>query len=108
MTKSYIKLNKQQQRDLLILDIVFSLVIIYLFNIYWAPLVFMISFAYIILNKDHALSPLELLALFGVVIPFLMHCILARYIGMGGSLIFIIPWVIVVLFAYSFVWRKTR
>lgn len=108
MKKAYIKLTRTQQRDLLILDVIFSLTVIFLINIYWEPIIFMVFTAYIILNKDHALTALELFALFGIVTPLLSYSVLARFLSMAGGLMITVPWVFIVTLIYLFGWRKTR
>ena len=81
-----IKLNKDMQRNLLILTFTFTILIIFLFNLYWAPMVFLIYTTYIILNRDKKISRKEIYGLILVKI-FLFYCIIARMYGMGPGLL---------------------
>jgi hypothetical protein len=49
-----------------------------LFNLYFAPLIFLSYTSYIILNKNKHLTRYELLGLFVFVLPFLIYCSVAR------------------------------
>ncbi len=107
MRKEHITLNKKQQRDLLILTVIATLTVVGLFNLFWAPVVFLLFTSYIILNKDHALTRYELLGLM-LVHWFLVYSIIARMFGRGPGLMVVIPLVIVSVLLYIPAWRRIK
>jgi len=102
-----VKLSREMQMYLMMDTIVVSLLIVFLFNIFWAPVLFMVVTSYFIMNKDRALTKNELLIIF-VIVFFLIYCMVARLFGRGpGILIVFIPLLVLVL-SYVLMWRKSR
>ena len=102
-----IKLDMTKQRDLTILIIVSSLVIIWLFNLFWEPIAFMLFMCYLVLNKNKALTKNELL-IAGIVTIVLLYSCIARLFGCGPGLFVILVPSIVLFFIYFLNWRSTR
>lgn len=102
-----IKLDRTQQRDLLILIVVSHLAMMFLLNLFWEPLIFMVFMSYIVINKNNALTKNELLAAC-LVVCFLVYSITARLFGMGPGLMVVVPILFVVSLLYLSIWRKKR
>jgi len=96
-----IKVNKMFQRNVLICTIVVSLAIIYLFNLFWEPVLFVIYITYIVLNKGRSITLKERIGLVCVV-GLLSYSMIARLFGMGPSLFIIVPIMIISLIV---VWK---
>ena len=101
------KVNKQQQCNLLIATFVITFLVVGLFNLFWAPLIFLVYTSWIILNKDGRLSKNELLGLI-IVKTFLFYSCLARLFSQGPALFLAVPIVFISLLAYVVIWRRTR
>lgn len=100
-----IALTRTMQRDLIVITLLATLLIIWLFNLFWAPLVFFAFTSYIILNKGKSLTKNERLGLCSVSV-FLLYSVLARLFGMRPALLLIFVPVLIILLLYGFVWRK--
>jgi len=107
MVVKTIKLNRNQQRDLLMVTVLFSIAIMGLINIFWEPMIFMIVVSYAILNKDRRITKNEMLMIAAVKV-WLFYAIIARLFGMGPGMFIAFFLVVIVIFSYVFIWRKTR
>ena len=104
MTKP-IHLKKSHERNLLMAVVITTFTVMALFNLYFSPLVFLIASSYIILNKNQRLTKNELLIEFGIVIPYLIYCIISRMAGRGAGAFTALILVFFSLMAYLIVWR---
>jgi len=104
-----IKLNMEKQRNILIVTLVTVFAIIFLFNLFWAPMIFLVYMSYITLNKNKSLTRHEFIGA-GAVGGFLFYCVIARMYGMGPGILLLILWAIMFSVLYLFWWRakKTR
>lgn len=103
-----VSIDMKQQRDLVMLDILACLLIIFVLKIYWEPLIFMVVTVYIIINKDNALTANELYASLGIVTPILIHSVVSRFYTIYCGLLIAIPWFIIVTLIYVFRWKKKK
>ena len=106
MTK-LIKLNKEIQRNMLITVFITTVAAIYLFNLFWEPMLFMLAACYVILNRDKAITSKELI-LMGGVKTFLFYSCLARMFGMAPALFITIFMVILLIVIYKIIFGGSR
>jgi uncharacterized membrane protein len=98
------------QRNLFISVVLTTIVIVYLFNIYWEPLIFMVYSSYIILNKDKSIKLGEMLG-FSLVLVLLTYAMFARLYGRGpgmlvGAIVFIIAFILCEVLSNSYMQNK--
>lgn len=99
-----IKLNKNLQRDMMIALFFSVFTIIFLFNLFWSPIILLIVGSYAIMN-DKKLTANEMLAV-SLAVMLVIYCCIARVFGIGsGMFIISIPLTIIAL-VYIFIWRK--
>lgn len=80
-----LKLNREMQKNFLIIIVAVTFSIVFLFNLFWAPMVFMIYGFYIVLNSDRKITKAEMLGLV-IIKVFLFYCIVARMYGQGPGI----------------------
>jgi len=103
----YMKLNQSMQRNLLILTVIITLLVIWLFNLFWEPMIFLLVISYILLNKNQAFTKNEYLAAAFVKLLLLYSCT-ARLFGMSAGVFIIFIPVLIVIVLYVLVWRKSK
>jgi len=80
-----IKLDRVMQRNLLMATFCFTILVVFLFNLYWSPILFLVYSTYIIMNRDKKITRFEAVG-FVFVFSFLIYCIVARMYGMGPGM----------------------
>lgn len=95
-----IKLNKEMQRTLLMATFCFTILVVFLFNLYWAPILFLVYSTYIIVNRDKKITRTEAIG-FVLVFSFLVYCIIARMYGMGPGMFIGVIVLLIALFVSS-------
>jgi len=103
----YMKLNRPMQRNLLILTVITTVLVIGLFNLFWEPMLFLIVMSYIIMNKNQAITKNEWLLAVLVKLLLFYSCI-ARLFGMGAGVFTIFIPLLIVIIIYLIVWRKSK
>lgn len=94
-------MDKRTQRNLLLLTVICSMLVVWLFNLFWEPLIFMGYTSYIVMNKGRSLSLKERIG-FVLVLCFMIYSMTARLYGRGPGLFVITPVMIISLIV---VWK---
>jgi uncharacterized membrane protein len=97
--RKLVKLDNIMQRNLFMSIVLITLAVVYLFNIYWEPLIFMVYSSYVILNKNKAITLGEMLGL-SLVIFLLAYAMVARMFGRGPGM-FVGAFVLIVAIVIS-------
>jgi hypothetical protein len=100
-----IKLTKDMQMNLMMVNIGIMLATIYLFNLFWEPLFFMLTMSYLIMNKGRQLTRNELL-IGGIAKLLLLYACVARLFGRGPGITVIVIPALVLLVLYFHIWRS--
>jgi hypothetical protein len=85
INRKLVKLDHLKQRNLMMVIVVSTFAIVYLFNIYWEPLAFLLYSSYVVLNKNKAITLAEALGL-SIVVFLLGYAMIARLYGRGPGL----------------------
>lgn len=100
-----IKLTKDSQRNLLMVNLGIMLATIFLFNLFWEPLFFMLVMSYLIMNEGRSLTKNEILVA-SIAKLLLLYACVARLFGRGpGMTVIVIP-AMVLLVLYFHYWRS--
>ena len=99
-SKKGVSLTTQNQSFLVITIILTALAIEYLFDILWAPIVFMFYGVWIIMNPGKELTDKELAGFFTIAVGFLVYSMAARLGGVIFALIWVAIWEIFFLSIY--------
>ncbi len=98
-----IKLNKDMQRNMMIALFCYSFLIVFLFNLFWEPMILLILGSYVIMN-DKKLTANEMLAVSLAKMLVIYSCI-ARVFGIGSGIFIVFIPVTVIVLVYIFKWR---
>lgn len=102
-----VRLNKEIQRNMLITVFVVTVATMFLFDLFWEPMLFMLVACYVILNRDNAITNKELLMMGGVK-TFLFYSCLARMFGMAPALFITIFFTLLVIVIYKILFGGSR
>ena len=100
------KLTPTRQRNLFIALVFYNFLIIYLFNIFWEPIIFLLVGGYFILN-DRVLTRKEMVIIMFVKLLVFYAC-LARIFGIDTALFIVSIPAIVIAIIYLTLWRNEK
>jgi len=102
-----ITVDRYVKRNVLMVNTVITFMVIYLFNLFWEPLFFLMVTGYVTLNHERIVKRHELF-ISGIAVLWLLYACIARLFGRGPGLTLIFVPAAVLFGVYLYFWRNVK